>query len=308
LRKPARLAIPVEQTLRAPATMSVRFERAGRGPAFDPSATAGLPGLSILQGGSGIIHLPGNTDGITFHPHPPSALAVETRRDRGRLIVAVRSTGSAVHGGVIEARRGSTVEARLMVQTLEWVEMPVITHSLRDRRRRSRRPLAGVPRLIDTANAILSPRACVSLVNYVTREIEIDDDLGPYLSSEGMEMRDLFAQLKMPPLTAVQLFFVWEIDRSRRQDTEGAALDGDFIAIEDSVRDAGQVLAHELGHFLGLGHTASRRDLMYESTPSGRRISFDHARRMNTRAMRHRSVAYGRPVTLDPIAIEGRAR
>jgi hypothetical protein len=262
-----------------------------------------------MRGGSGVCRLVGNTDGITFRLHPASGLALDTRPAQGGLRLTVRSTGGAVPYGVIEAVRGATVETTLVVHTLEWMEIPVVAYSLRAPGRRSTRPLASLPRLLEQANAILTPRACISLYPYLSCEAELQSDPGPSIASETPVMEPLFRPLRIPPQSALHVFFVWAIDKGASLDTEGATQEDTFVAMEDNVASPGATLAHEVGHYLGEGHSPSSNDLMYRLDNGGRRISFEQAVRMNARASRYQLPASGAPtngITLDPIEIQGR--
>ncbi|MBL7827871.1 MAG: hypothetical protein JNJ57_14675 [Saprospiraceae bacterium] len=53
-------------------------------------------------------------------------------------------------------------------------------------------------------------------------------------------------------------------------DKDAKGMDGSVVAIEGSVNTSGFVLAHELGHYMGLGHRENdNNNLMFTSVPNG---------------------------------------
>lgn len=52
-------------------------------------------------------------------------------------------------------------------------------------------------------------------------------------------------------------------------DKDAKGMDGSVVALEASLTTTGFVLAHEAGHYLGLGHTDANGNLMFGSVPNG---------------------------------------
>jgi hypothetical protein len=76
----------------------------------------------------------------------------------------------------------------------------------------------------------------------------------------------------------------------REQDTDSALV----VAIEESTSVTGNVLAHELGHYLGLPHHAEHANLMFKNVPNGEQLTSEQRQQMR----KHCSVYSGCRVTL----------
>jgi hypothetical protein len=55
---------------------------------------------------------------------------------------------------------------------------------------------------------------------------------------------------------------------------------GVVVAIEHAAAITGNTLAHELAHYLGLGHKTQRDNLMFESVPNGQQLTLEQGEKM----------------------------
>lgn len=56
-------------------------------------------------------------------------------------------------------------------------------------------------------------------------------------------------------------------------DKDAKGMDGSVVAIEGSANTTGFVLAHEVGHYLGLSHTTNSNRLMFGTVPNGGQLT-----------------------------------
>jgi hypothetical protein len=83
------------------------------------------------------------------------------------------------------------------------------------------------------------------------------------------------------PNSALDIFFVLTyatstIGLSRVDgpcDKDAKGMDGSVVAIEGDTNTTGFVLAHEAGHYLGLGHSSDGNNLMFGTVPNGGAIT-----------------------------------
>lgn len=228
--------------------------------------------LMVPLGGTNHVYL-ADADDMTVTPVNPGMVEVrEAPIGRKRLIdIRGRMPGSTY----IDVRSSRGLATRLEVCVKKRKQVSVVFHYVEDNTgRRTARKLGDESTLLDDANRILLPQTNVEFVNHGAEEVKVKSDLGAVVCADekhtpsyGGYQREWNAVVS----SAIQrgqldVFFVWEMEGSKDttpfHDDAQAATKPDFgyTVFEDNVPKAGQALAHEFGHALGLYDRYQERD------------------------------------------------
>lgn len=224
-----------------------------------------------------------------FARENPASLA---RAGNRKVIVHGHRKGSAV----IEARRRSRVVCRLEVGVKASKTVKVAFNFVRDNAgHRTSRALASVDGLVRTMNAIYTPQTYVHIVKRTARWVQVNKNLGRVVRYSAHLAGVPAAQHEWDDVIAHRdnaahwnVFFVWEYEQDStpfQDHTDAGNLGGNCLFEDQAGVDVGETLAHELGHYLGVGdfYNSAQTDwLMYGYTDvRGRFIPKDHANTMN---------------------------
>ncbi len=179
---------------------------------------------------------------------------------------------------------GGRQRIQLRVYTRPLVLHPIAFYFVRDQARpvahQTRRPQAEAAQILRRLNEIYYPQANILFNQIDLQSITLPGDFGPDIDLPRREIdpspefaavqsatepgRVLGVRALHPANHArVRVHFVWSIRRAGRAsiDTEGCGtIGGDTVLVEDQLSaDAGTIVAHEVGHALGLQHRPSDR-------------------------------------------------
>jgi hypothetical protein len=154
----------------------------------------------------------------------------------------------------------------------------------------TKRPMATVDALIEGLNDIYGLQANVAILKSHVREVKVARDLhrivGPAGKSEANDELGSVTALR-DSRADINVFFVWDFEFPGRQEhrSSGGSI-GTNCLVDDTAIDSIQVLAHEMGHSLGLPNLDGKSEkdrLMYSLEGSGRRLTASDVRRMVAR-------------------------
>lgn len=165
----------------------------------------------------------------------------------------------------IEVRKNSMLKARLEVVVTSLLTFTVTFNYLSDRIRngngswtplhKTNRNKAHLDEMIEFANYVFIRQANIKMIKRTVRDVVIDQNLGDAINFPDVKNvapeRDFewdVVASKRDKAATLNVFFVWELE-------DAAGVQGNRIAmVQDELGDVRPeaVLAHEIGHFLGL--------------------------------------------------------
>ena len=176
--------------------------------------------------------------------------------------------------GQLVVKDGATVKARLDVDVKDKKSVKVTFNFVKDNAgHKTGRTHASVDALIRQANAILTPQANVEIIKHRVRDVTVNQNLrrvvrfSSHLAGVRARQHEWDDVIAHADATAdLNIYFVWEYEQDRTplvDDTNAGTLGSDIL-MDDDIEDHGVhhgdhvTMAHEVGHALGVDHTAAR--------------------------------------------------
>lgn len=200
--------------------------------------------------------------------------------------------GSVKGKALIEARHGTAVVTRLEAEVKNLKTVKVGFHFVRDNNsHKTARTPAQLDALVATAHKVHFNQINVEIKKHsVNPTSTVNEDLGAVVVWSATAAQDEWRKVvaNRDGTADLNVFFVWEYEQDGTEGTDNAAAgtlrnEGNCLMEDHSpYADNGWTLAHEIGHYLGVGpHSATGADLLMSPGRTANRISKAHATIMN---------------------------
>lgn len=232
-----------------------------------------------LMGGAGLTVVSANTGVATVH---------EVRipfTHGGREFIIKGHTKATVQ---ITAKQGAAVAAALDVAVKTKKTVTITFNYVRDTAgHKTRRNPGELQPTFDIANKLFKDQINVELVKRVVNpSYSVAGNLGTIVKWTGIPGTDEWTKVvaNRDAGSDLNVFFVWRYEQDEKlgDGADAGTAGGNCLFEDDLAWPVWHVLAHEVGHHLGVSaHTANARDLMVGGQGAGAFIPKAHANVMN---------------------------
>lgn len=274
--------------------MPATWQMVGTNNGFDKDASP--PWLMVAEDGSKTIELL-NAQNMTVTSEDPSVAEVrEGLSQPGMAKRAITILGKKKGTTFVRVRGGGAVQASLEVCVKGKKTVKVAFNFVEDSAgHRTTRNISLVNTWVSRINAIYVPQTNIHVEKVSSRAVKVARDLGAVVrysshisTAAASEHEWNVVVAKGDGSADFNFFYVWEYEQDATpgtDNTDAGALNGNCIFEDHAGTEVEETMAHELGHYLGVGDfytTASRTWLMHGYTDvRGRKIPKAHANTMN---------------------------
>lgn len=191
---------------------------------------------------------------------------------------------------IIEARNATAVVARLEAEVKTKKTVKLTFNFVRDNagHKTTRNP-ADVDTWVKNANTIMFEQANVELKKQNVRPTyAVNEDLGTCVIWSATQAQDEWHKVvaNRDGTADLNVFLVWEYEQDATENIDNTAAgtlrnEGNTLMEDNLPFQTHETLAHEIGHYLGAGHSATGADLLMSPGRTANRISKAHATIMN---------------------------
>jgi hypothetical protein len=262
--------------------MAFRFQESHKNDGFDNNPST--PWLMVPLGGAKEIELTGlksNLFAFTWKCVPPGAVTVDVSASGGDRLIVKSGPNTGLFR--LEAKNAAGKIAVLNVSVKKRHTYNIQAFKLMHTGGHiSTRSFGSLELLVREANEVLTPQTNQYFaLTPGLLPLQMSEDFGTVIRNDEHTLVSIAANQACWDRNVIPLVLVNELSLpGPGGDTEGATYI-DSIVIEDNVTKHVYVLAHELGHFFGLGHHSKSAGLMKKFSPRGSKVYMAESNTMN---------------------------
>ena len=264
-----------------------RFEAAKPLNGFDHTVTPRWQMVPI--NGSKIVRLM-DGDGLTVTSNSPAVTVHEIPKCFVHGGREFELRGHLKGKAMIEARNATTVVTRLEAEVKSKKTVKLSFSFVQDNAgHKTTRSPADVDGWVKNANDIMFNQANIELKKHNVRPIhKIESDLGTVViwSADAAKNEWKKVVANRDGTADLNVFLVWEYEQDATENIDNAAAgtlrsEGNCLLEDNIGYQTHETLSHEIGHYLGMGHSTTGGDLLMSPSRTANRISKAHAAVMN---------------------------